>query len=79
MLKILLALLFALDAAVLFLLIIGTIAQIMAGGSINILLPGLGLIVSLSGLLILLFIVEMFLVTLTMILFRHIKNSSKLA
>ena len=79
MLKVLLALLLALDAAGLLLLIVGAIAQIMSPGGINILLPGLGLVISFSLVLFVLFVIEIFLIIITAMLFRYIKNNSKLA
>ena len=75
MLKILLALLLTLDTMVLLLLVTGITYTILWGG-VNILLPGLGLIIRSDLILILLFIVEMFLVAISILLFRYIKKSS---
>lgn len=73
LLKILFGLFTALSAGLLILLIIGAVISIMAGGG-NVLLPGLGLVVSLPFLLIVLFVIEIALVTITIMLFRYISS-----
>lgn len=73
MLKILLALLTVLFAALLILLVIGVIASIMAGGG-NVLLPGVGLIISLPFLLVVLLVIEIALAAIMLILFKYISS-----
>ena len=73
MLKILLALSAALSIGLLILLVIGIVVSIRAGGG-NVLFPGLGLVVSLPFLLVLLFIAEIVLATITLILFGYVTS-----
>ena len=75
MLKILLTFLVILEIGIAALLILGIIASIKMGGG-SILLPGLGLIISMPLLLGVVFIIEMILVAISIILYRYIKNNS---
>lgn len=75
MLKILLALLIIADIAVLLPLVFCLYIFVKFGGG-NILLPGLGIIISGPGLLVFLLIIETILMTLTFLLARYIKKSS---
>jgi hypothetical protein len=74
MLKALLILLLIFDVLVLLLLLICFYTFIKYGCD-NILLPGIGLVVSLCGFLFLLFVVEVLLVIISILLFFYIKHS----
>ena len=75
MLKILLTFLILLDLTVFALLIFGVIASIKAGGG-SVLLPSLGMVVSLPLVLAVIFVIELGLVAMTIILYRYIKDGS---
>lgn len=76
MLKIILALVIALQIVILPLLLFLVYLFISSGGNFNILLPGLGLIVSGGFVLLLVAVLEAVLFFLSLILFRQIRRES---